>query len=156
MNNKKYMCYICYNNNYTINLKCTECLQCICIECCNNLESRRTIIIDDKLINIKYKCPFCRKENIKNIKKFEKDEIEICYLKNLKNYIELYNLNINNENEILFLNSNNEILKELIIAKDNEIYKQRKKIKNLININKNNMINYDILLEHYKKYIKIL
>lgn len=153
MNNNKYLCCICYNNNYTINLKCNECLQNICIECCNNLESRRTIIIDNKLINIKYNCPFCRKENIKNIKNFEKDEIEKCYLKNLKCYIESFNLNINNENKILFLNSNNEILKKIIIDKDNEIEEQREKIKNLININKNNIINYDKILEYYKNIL---
>lgn len=151
---KEKICCICYNNNNIINLKCCECLQSLCIECCNNLDTRKTILIDNKIINIKYNCPFCRKENLKNIKNFNKNEVEDFYLNNLKCYINSYNLNKKYENNILILNNNNDNLKNVIKEKNEEIEKQNEIIKKIIRINKNNMIHYNILLDYYKNIFK--
>lgn len=151
---KEKICCICYNNENAINLKCSQCLQSLCIECCNNLDSRKTILIDNKIINIKYNCPFCRKKNLKDIKNFNKNEVEDFYLNNLKCYINSYNLNKNYKNNILILNNNNDNLKNVIKEKNKEIEKQNEIIKNIIRINKNNMIHYDILFNNYKNILK--
>ena len=61
-------CYICRDNTISDNLNCYTCDKNICISCCNNLDNKSYIYFDDRNeIFIKYKCPYCREYNNKNL-----------------------------------------------------------------------------------------
>ena len=140
------ICNICYNNKYSENLKCDKCINVICLDCCNKLNSRRTIYTENN-IRIKFNCPYCRTNNEKEIESFDIKELNLIYKNNLIQYINAYNNNIEYLNEIYKLNEKNEILKnenEKLISNTNKV----------ININQENIENFYNLLDKYKKIIK--
>jgi len=141
-------CLICNNNFSSDNLHCFECNKTICLICCNKLESRRSSIINDKEIFVKYNCPYCRYENNKHIKLFNYNELLEIYKNNLLCYINSYNNNINNE---LSINK----LKYKLQKKEDDINKLSEALKQVIETNKNNIKNYDNLLNLYKNLIII-
>jgi len=156
-------CLICNENSLSNNLYCYECNNGICLECCNKLLSRKSIIIEDKEIFVKYICPYCRFENNRHIKMFDKNEILEIYKNNLICYVNSYNKNKKYEHDILMLNNNNNNLKKKLQINNeyiNLILLENKKllntINNLIDINKNNILKYDFLIKDYKKLFKKL
>lgn len=109
-------CVICSENKISSNLHCYECNKNICINCCNNLSSRTSLLfVEKKQIFIKYQCPFCRYTNNKHIRLFNKNEIISIYYDNVSQlslshnynkvlsnmYNELYNENIKLREELI-------------------------------------------------------
>ena len=73
-------CDICLSLYKHKNINCDICKKCICLNCCNKMKNLYFSVKDenDKCgVNMKfiYKCPYCRNDNIKKFKDFEKDEI---------------------------------------------------------------------------------
>jgi|UniRef100_A0A6C0JRN4 hypothetical protein len=169
------ICYICYNNKFCKNLKCNNCIEVICLDCCNKLKSRRTIYSENN-IKIKFKCPNCRTNNEKEIETFDLNELQVIYKNNLIQYINAYNNNTFYEKEIeklnecihILINENIKIKKENlnlmenninIINKNNDLNEQNDKLidntKKILDINNKNLKNYYNLLDRYKKHLKI-
>tara|TARA_B000000437_G_scaffold219416_1_gene201383 strand:- start:2848 stop:3360 length:513 start_codon:yes stop_codon:yes gene_type:complete len=160
----KNICSICSNKQISENLHCFECNNSICIECCNNLTSRSTLIYEKrKEIFIKYDCPYCRTCNNRHVKLFNRKEliefliyITICYLNLYKLYKEsnkeLLKLRVENiELKKNILDSKIEIeLVKKIKLENNELMKSMKKV---IEINKTNSKLFDDLLEKYKNLL---
>ena len=69
-------CVICSEHKISTNMHCFKCNKYMCIQCCNSLTSRTSLMFTEKKqIFIKYQCPFCRYINNKHIKLFNKNEI---------------------------------------------------------------------------------
>ena len=94
------LCQICSIDFINEKLSCKTCNKAICITCCNNLQSRCFSIlgeylnIEDKIIehsddaiNYYWNCSFCRTENFKEMKYFNKKEILKLAV---KDYVLLY------------------------------------------------------------------
>ena len=140
-------CLICNNHMTSKNLDCFVCKKKICLSCCNNLNSRNSVLYKIKRqVFIKYDCPYCRQSNNKNIKLFDKDEIEDIYIDTLTQLsITQFNDKVNNRVRI--------DLEDKINSLSNEINMLRNSNNLLFSTNKANIITYDTLLEKYNKYI---
>ena len=143
-------CLICNNNNYSDNLHCHICKKSICLNCCNKLESRKSVMIADEEIFIKYNCPYCRNENNKHIKLFNKKELLEIYKNNLICYINSYKKNKDYDFNLNILKNYNNILQNELQRKNEEINRLSETLKHVINTNKNNTLNYERLLNLYK------
>tara|TARA_B100000787_G_scaffold167870_1_gene155483 strand:+ start:32952 stop:33371 length:420 start_codon:yes stop_codon:yes gene_type:complete len=133
-------CSICNDNDTSNNLNCYTCDKSICIKCCNLLQDKS--FINFKLKNelfIKYKCPYCRDFNNKNVKLLSK--------------IEIINIFSNLLSKYLILQNNNEYLTNTNTELNEELYKNDKKIKDIINININNIKTYDKILMKYNSIL---
>jgi len=133
-------CSICNDNDTSNNLNCYTCDKSICIKCCNLLQEKS--FINFKLKNelfIKYKCPYCRDFNNKNVKLLSK--------------IEIINIFSNLLSKYLILQNNNEYLTNTNTELNEELYKNDKKIKDIINININNIKTYDKILMKYNSIL---
>jgi len=146
-------CEICFEHKVSTNMHCYECNKYICINCCNNLSSRTSLLFtESKNIFVKYQCPYCRYTNNKHIKLFNKNEIISLYYDNISNLsisqnynlsiVNMYNnlreeyLSLKNDNnslkeEILFLKDDNNSLKE-----ENNILKENSKFIKDVSISK--------------------
>ena len=135
------ICKICFNYINSINLSCDECNKNICINCCNNLLSRSLLFNKiEKTVHIKYKCPYCRKINIKNTINFDKKELFELYLNSVEN------LTISVENNNIYKNDIDKI--------NNKYLSLKSVLNNVTYINKNNIKLYDNLLYKYNNLIK--
>tara|TARA_B100001758_G_C18043063_1_gene419147 strand:+ start:228 stop:632 length:405 start_codon:yes stop_codon:yes gene_type:complete len=107
MNNIK-ECKICLNSINSEALHCYQCNETLCINCCNNLETFELLLFNNiKAVSAKYKCPFCRYINNKDLNLLnKKDLIRLIYNEKVKTEkIEL----INNNNYLYI----NELINEL-------------------------------------------
>tara|TARA_B110001452_G_C15157445_1_gene402651 strand:+ start:538 stop:924 length:387 start_codon:yes stop_codon:yes gene_type:complete len=118
------------------------------------LESRKSVIIADEEIFIKYGCPYCRNENYKHIKLFSKNELLEIYKNNLICYINSYNKNKDHDLNINILNNYNNTLVNELQTKNEEINRLSEMLKNVINTNRNNTENYHRLLNLYKDFLQ--
>ena len=140
-------CYICCDNTISDNLNCYTCDKNICISCCNNLDNKSYIYFDDRNeIFIKYKCPYCREYNNKNFKLFNKKEGTAFFINLVKEYIKIKHNNESYKNYI-------EVLKKNKAELNNEIQKKEKALKNVIDINSSNILEFNKIIDRYQKII---
>lgn len=140
-------CSICNDNDLSKNLNCYTCNKSICIKCCNNLQDKS--FVNYKIKNelyIKYKCPYCRDFNNRNLKLFNKDELINIFANLLSEYAILQN---NNE---YFINYN-EYLRNINIELNQELSKKEGKIREIIDINANNIKTYDNIIMKYNNIL---
>jgi len=95
---------------------------------------------------IKYKCPYCRDINNRNLKLFKKDELINIFANLLSEYSILQN---NNE---YFINYN-EYLRNINRELNQELSKKEGKIKEIIDINANNIKTYDNIIMKYNNIL---
>jgi len=153
INDNNIVCLICDTNNNSINLKCKTCSKSICIECCCCLPSKKTSIFSFDDIYIKYECPYCRYNNSFDINNFDKDELLKIYKNNLKSYIKVindYNVSLKENKELENIVNTLKLINE---KNENQIDKMSNSLKNVIEINKSNSYNYDLIIERYKSLI---
>ena len=153
INDNIIVCLICDTNNNSINLKCKTCSKSICIECCCCLPSKKTSIFSFDDIYIKYECPYCRYNNSFDINNFDKDELLKIYKNNLKSYIKVindYNVSLKENKELENIVNTLKLINE---KNENQIDKMSNSLKNVIEINKSNSYNYDLIIERYKSLI---
>tara|TARA_Y100000389_G_scaffold133164_1_gene130644 strand:+ start:14270 stop:14782 length:513 start_codon:yes stop_codon:yes gene_type:complete len=161
---EKKICTICSNKEISENLYCFECKNAICIECCNNLSSRSSLIYEKrKQMFIKYECPYCRTYNNRHIKLFNRKELVEFYIYISLCYLNLYNLYNDKNKELLKLKLENIKLKKNILDSKIEIdlvkkiklenEELMKSVKKVIEINKTNSKLFDDLLEKYKNIL---
>ena len=138
------ICYICSDKKISENLDCFTCNNALCIDCCNKLNYKKYVLYNVKNeVFLKYTCPFCRSENNKNIKLFEKKELTTFIVDLLTQHITLsdnidkYKNNINN-----LTYQNNKL--------HYDVENKNKYITEIVNINKNNMQEFNILLKRYR------
>ena len=140
-------CFICNDNKISENLHCYTCNKTICIQCCNKLENKSYIYYEIRNeIFIKYKCPYCREYNNKNLKLFNKIEGVSFFANLLTEYLKLQN---NNNNYIKLIES----LKKDNANLNNELNKKNIAMKKVIDINSNNVEAFSKILNQYKKFI---
>lgn len=140
-------CFICCDNTISENLNCYTCNKKMCISCCNKLDNKSYIYFDNRNeVFIKYKCPYCREYNNKNLKLFNKNEGSSFFINLLKQYIK-----IKNDNEIY--KNQNEVLEKNKATLNNEIQKKEKTLKNVISINSSNIIEFNKIINKYQKII---
>lgn len=115
-------CIICNENKISTNMHCYKCNKYICINCCNSLSSRSSLLFTEKKeIFIKYQCPFCRYVNNKHIKLFNKNEIISIYYDNLSQLSKSHKYNDTITNLYNNLSNENLILKEDLKNKNDYI-----------------------------------
>ena len=153
MDEKINFCLICDTNNKSNNLNCKTCSKSICIDCCCSLRSKKTSIISFDEIYIKYECPFCRYVNSFDINNFDKNELLKIYITNLKAYVKIINDYNNTLKENKELENTVYNLKSINEENENHIDKISKSLKQVIEINKSNNFNYDLVIEKYKKLV---
>ena len=140
-------CYICNDNKTSDNLHCYKCNKTICIQCCNKLNNKSYIHYEIRNeIFVKYKCPYCREYNNKNLKLFNKCEGVSFFANLLTEYLKLQN---NNDNYIKLIES----LKKDNANLNNELDKKNIAMKKVIDINSNNVEAFNKILNQYKKFI---
>jgi FtsZ-binding cell division protein ZapB len=106
-------CAICVENKVSTNMHCYECNKYICINCCNNLSSRTSLLFtESKNIFVKYQCPYCRYINNKHIKLFNKNEIISIYYDNISQ------LSISHKYNLYIVNMYNSLKEENNSLKD--------------------------------------
>lgn len=150
-NNK--ICIICDTNYNSKNLNCGICSKSICMECCFSLSSKKTSVISMENVFIKYECPFCRYNNKFNIEIFDKDELLKIYKNNLKAYIGVindYNVSMKEKTDLENDINNLKLMNEM---HERHIDKISTSLKQVIDINRNNTKNYDLIINQYKKYV---
>lgn len=150
-NNK--ICIICDTNYNSKNLNCEICSKSICMECCFSLSSKKTSVISMENVFIKYECPFCRYNNKFNIEIFDKDELLKIYKNNLKAYIGVindYNVSMKEKTDLENDINNLKLMNEM---HERHIDKISTSLKQVIDINRNNTKNYDLIINQYKKYV---
>ena len=102
---------------------------------------------------IKYECPFCRYNNKFNIEIFDKDELLKIYKNNLKAYIGVindYNVSMKEKTDLENDINNLKLMNEI---HERHIDKISTSLKQVIDINRNNTKNYDLIINKYKKYV---
>jgi len=112
-------CAICFEHKISTNMHCYKCNKYICINCCNNLSSRTSLLFtESKNIFVKYQCPYCRYINNKHIKLFNKNEIISLYYDNIAQ------LSISQNHNASIVNMYNNLKEEnLILKNDNNSLK---------------------------------
>jgi hypothetical protein len=107
-------------------------------------------MIADEKIFIKYNCPYCRNQNNKHIKLFNKKELLEIYKNNLICYINYYKKNKEYHTNLNILKNYNNTLQNELERKNEEINRLSETLKDVINTNRNNSVNYERLLNLYK------
>ena len=124
-------CVICSEHKISTNMHCFKCNKYMCIQCCNSLTSRTSLMFTEKKqIFIKYQCPFCRYINNKHIKLFNKNEIISIYYDNLSQLSVSHKYNDALTNMYNDLCNENRILKEDLKNKNEYIIEINEVIKN--------------------------
>lgn len=135
-------CFICNDN-----LHCYTCNKTICIQCCNKLNNKSYIHYEMyNEIFVKYKCPYCREYNNKNLKLFNKCEGVSFFANLLTEYLKLQN---DNDNYIKLIDS----LKKDNTNLNNELDKKNIAMKKVIDINSNNVKTFKKIINQYKNLI---
>lgn len=76
---KDLLCDICLEFYQHNKINCEKCKKCICINCCNKMKTLNFSKLRDEssliISTFQYLCPFCRFENNKIVKDYDKDDI---------------------------------------------------------------------------------
>lgn len=77
------VCEICYDLKKLEKLKCDTCKSTCCLNCFRKIKNGSKMSMETFKIDYRYKCPFCRIDNIYNYEDFDKNElIEMVSLDN--------------------------------------------------------------------------
>ena len=64
-------CHICMERDINNNTRCGTCRKCICIKCYDRIS--KFLNVDNKKVEVEYKCPFCNAVEFKDLNEMGSD-----------------------------------------------------------------------------------